>query len=302
MATKKKPAKATAPKQVPAETDYDRRIARIRQIIAAVYLGDIMMEIQDEVVDATVPIEMFTEASVALGDSPEGISSELRKETPAVPDRRPEVSVSGSLHHRRRDQVMVAILRPLCRHCNRLKVHRPRGLCWTCYYTPGVRELYPSTSKYARRGVGNGGRSPLPATPTTAPPGSAEKLDVLCEQARRRESLFHPLDKWYLSPLEPLPRCAGRHRPLKITRSILSPRSRSSATSITSAPSAGSSACHIAAWHPAQASGCSYTRCVSDIRCFLGKTGNCFRCEYDGNSRGKCVCVFSYESCALPLS
>lgn len=37
----------------------------------------------------------------------------------------------------------------LCRHCNCRKVNRPRGLCWHCYYTPGVRALYPSTNKYA---------------------------------------------------------------------------------------------------------------------------------------------------------
>ena len=43
----------------------------------------------------------------------------------------------------------------VCRHCSKSKVNRPRGLCWSCYYTPGVRDLYPSTSKFARRGVGN---------------------------------------------------------------------------------------------------------------------------------------------------
>lgn len=42
----------------------------------------------------------------------------------------------------------------LCRHCQKVKPNRPRGLCWTCYYTPGVLERYPSTSKYA---CGNGG-------------------------------------------------------------------------------------------------------------------------------------------------
>ena len=41
----------------------------------------------------------------------------------------------------------------LCRHCKRVQSNRPRGLCWSCYYTPGVREKYPSTSKFARRGV-----------------------------------------------------------------------------------------------------------------------------------------------------
>ena len=54
----------------------------------------------------------------------------------------------------------------VCRHCSKSKVNRPRGLCWSCYYTPGVKELYPSTSKYARRGVGNfTGNAPLPAVP-----------------------------------------------------------------------------------------------------------------------------------------
>ena len=41
----------------------------------------------------------------------------------------------------------------LCRHCNRRPSNRPRGLCWTCYYTPGLRDQYPSTSKFGRRGV-----------------------------------------------------------------------------------------------------------------------------------------------------
>lgn len=36
-----------------------------------------------------------------------------------------------------------------CAHCKKSHAHRPRGLCWTCYYQPGVKELYPVTSKYA---------------------------------------------------------------------------------------------------------------------------------------------------------
>ena len=58
---------------------------------------------------------------------------------------------------------------PICKHCQKSKVNRPRGLCWSCYYTPGVKELFPSTSKYARRGVGNfTGNAPLSPEPTTA--------------------------------------------------------------------------------------------------------------------------------------
>jgi hypothetical protein len=83
----------------------------------------------------------------------------------------------------------------LCRHCNRVPSNRPRGLCWSCYYRPGVRELYPSTSKFARRGVGDyNGKSTLPAQPTSALPGSPEKVAILCERARLRQSLWHPLD------------------------------------------------------------------------------------------------------------
>jgi len=84
--------------------------------------------------------------------------------------------------------------RPLCRHCNRKFVNRPRGLCWTCWYTPGVRALYPSTSKFARRGVPDYcGRSPLPS-PTAAPPGSPEKVAVLEARAARGQALWHPAD------------------------------------------------------------------------------------------------------------
>lgn len=83
----------------------------------------------------------------------------------------------------------------VCRHCHRKPINRPRGLCWTCYYTPGVRERYPSTSKFARRGVGNiQGPTPLPAFPTNAPPGSIDKITILAERARRCQTLWHPLD------------------------------------------------------------------------------------------------------------
>jgi hypothetical protein len=83
----------------------------------------------------------------------------------------------------------------LCRHCHRVPVNRPRGLCWSCYYTPGLRELYPSTSKFARRGVTDfNGRAVLPPHPTGAMPGSPEKIAVLEQRARSRQSLWHPED------------------------------------------------------------------------------------------------------------
>jgi hypothetical protein len=83
----------------------------------------------------------------------------------------------------------------LCRHCQKTKSNRPRGLCWSCYYTPGVRDQYPSTSKYARRGISDfNGRIRLPDEPTDALPGTPEKVAVLEERARQGVSLWHPLD------------------------------------------------------------------------------------------------------------
>lgn len=93
----------------------------------------------------------------------------------------------------------------ICRHCSKCKVNRPRGLCWSCYYTPGVKELYPSTSKYARRGEGNfNGNAPLAPEPTTAAPGTPEKMTVLEERARLKQALWHPLDAQYAGDPTPL--------------------------------------------------------------------------------------------------
>jgi hypothetical protein len=94
----------------------------------------------------------------------------------------------------------------LCRHCHRVPSNRPRGLCWSCYYTPGVRDLYPSTSKFARRGVGDfNGRACLPPLPTAALPGTPEKVAVLIERARLRQGLWHPAD----APMDVESRCLG---------------------------------------------------------------------------------------------
>jgi hypothetical protein len=38
-----------------------------------------------------------------------------------------------------------------CRHCCQYPIGRPRGLCWKCFYTPGVRELYPILPNPNRR-------------------------------------------------------------------------------------------------------------------------------------------------------
>lgn len=83
----------------------------------------------------------------------------------------------------------------LCRHCQASIVSRPRGLCWSCFYTPEVRDLYPISSKFARRGLGIGNSTVvLPPYPTQAQPGSQEKIAILQQRAFSRHELFHPED------------------------------------------------------------------------------------------------------------
>jgi hypothetical protein len=88
-----------------------------------------------------------------------------------------------------------------CRHCGRAPRSRPRGLCWNCFYAPGVRDLYPITSKFARRGILDiNGKRPLPTCPTRAMPGSTEKILVLEERARMKQNLWHPEDAPFEQP------------------------------------------------------------------------------------------------------
>lgn len=93
----------------------------------------------------------------------------------------------------------------ICRHCQQAKVSRPRGLCWSCFYRPGVREQYPITNKFGRRGLGNSNRSaPPPSFATNAPPGSLEKMAILEERARLGQSLWHPADATIRDEAPPL--------------------------------------------------------------------------------------------------
>ena len=94
----------------------------------------------------------------------------------------------------------------LCRNCQRVSASRRRGLCWSCYHAPGVREKFPSTSKMGRRGVGYRGNI-LPE-PTDAPPGTEAKVRVLEERARLGQALWHPLDSREESPTELFARLA----------------------------------------------------------------------------------------------
>lgn len=84
----------------------------------------------------------------------------------------------------------------ICRNCNECRVSRPRGLCWVCYYTPGVKDRFKPVSKYGKRykdeepAKPTDGRLPKPIPGLI--PGSEAKIRVMAERAARRESLFHP--------------------------------------------------------------------------------------------------------------
>ena len=90
----------------------------------------------------------------------------------------------------------------ICLHCHNRPVSRPRGLCWTCYYQPGVRDRYSPIGKFGRRGIldFNGSGAPA-AMPTPALPGSAAKVAVLARRAQLRQCLWHPLDATNDAPL-----------------------------------------------------------------------------------------------------
>lgn len=83
-----------------------------------------------------------------------------------------------------------------CANCGTGKISRPRGLCWNCYYLPGVRDQYPPTSACGSRGIGGGtARAAPPSCSTVALPGSAAKIEILALRARLRQELWHPLDR-----------------------------------------------------------------------------------------------------------
>lgn len=80
-----------------------------------------------------------------------------------------------------------------CLHCKTKHGDQPRGLCRICYYVPGVRHQYPVTKSSNRRGVGH--QAPKrQATPTTAQPGTPEKMEELARRARNGEELWHSGD------------------------------------------------------------------------------------------------------------
>lgn len=87
-----------------------------------------------------------------------------------------------------------------CRHCKQMRLLRPRDLCSTHYEDLAIRALYPTRRAPSNnRGAGLDdvpGVVPysLPPSPTLAAPGTEEKLRVMAERLKKRQSLSHPDD------------------------------------------------------------------------------------------------------------
>ncbi|TMQ32527.1 MAG: hypothetical protein E6K70_18025 [Planctomycetota bacterium] len=83
-----------------------------------------------------------------------------------------------------------------CRHCQCRRANRPRGLCWSCFSHPAIRECYPPAGKFGRRAGPPDFYGPAlpPTAPTRALPGTAEKIAVLAQRASLRQELWHPRD------------------------------------------------------------------------------------------------------------
>jgi hypothetical protein len=41
---------------------------------------------------------------------------------------------------------------PICRHCKKQTRLYPRKLCWRCYHTPAIVEIYPKNKTGNRKG------------------------------------------------------------------------------------------------------------------------------------------------------
>ena len=82
-----------------------------------------------------------------------------------------------------------------CRHCAVPVAGRPRGLCHKCYDNRRVRAMYPPDAKPTYRfGEGNVTVGKPASKPTSAAPGTEQKILVMMARAARGEALFHPED------------------------------------------------------------------------------------------------------------
>ncbi|HWG69673.1 MAG TPA: hypothetical protein VN692_09690 [Steroidobacteraceae bacterium] len=97
---------------------------------------------------------------------------------------------------------------PRCLHCHTFKRTRPRGLCRRCHTDKSIRKQYAPTSPHGRRmKVYPPGPRPKPRSPTSARPGSEDKILALQARVSRGLDPHHPRD----APMDPELRGLGVH-------------------------------------------------------------------------------------------
>jgi hypothetical protein len=89
----------------------------------------------------------------------------------------------------------MTLKREPCKSCQLRPGNRPRGLCNRCYMNLTIRESMPTIPQnFEVSPVPVTGPFPEPAYPTSAYPGTPEKIAILEARAMAGELLWHPLD------------------------------------------------------------------------------------------------------------
>ncbi len=104
------------------------------------------------------------------------------------------MSLLLSVFRRVRRQLRPQVQAERCRHCGAAELNR-RGLCSRCYQRPEIRCRYSRQFRghISQEKADTMKKLPLPI-PTTALPGTPEKVAVLTDRVRRRQQLHHELD------------------------------------------------------------------------------------------------------------
>lgn len=101
-----------------------------------------------------------------------------------------------------------------CLHCGRIGDAARRGLCGRCYYRRELWASYPRCeSPRSKRGAGITPTLSIPFVPTSALPGSAEKVAVLEQRLAACLPLFHPDDARHATGLPEIDSRCGSAKP-----------------------------------------------------------------------------------------
>jgi hypothetical protein len=87
---------------------------------------------------------------------------------------------------------------PACLWCgDQRTVRRRRGLCERCYARKGIRRKFPQIQKSGMGATDRDftGPAPRPPAPTTAEPGTEDKIEEMGRRADQFQTTDHPLDK-----------------------------------------------------------------------------------------------------------